>query len=213
MPLRKTRLKNSNLYLILDRDVLDYTQLFSVAKQAIRWGVDIIQLRDKQSCAKEMLQFSRSLVKLARGKALFIVNDRVDIAKMSEADGVHVGQDDLPVAAARKILGARAVIGTSCQSLKHARQAAKDQVDYIGFGSIFKTLTKPDRNPMDLKVLKSVLSAGTVPVFCIGGINLQNIEEIFPAGCRRVAVCRDILLSRDVRKTVEGYKQRLSALP
>ncbi len=205
----KKLLKSSSLYLILDRSVNNYKELFSIAQKAIACGVDIIQLRDKQSAAKDIYAFSESLVKISRGKSLFIVNDRVDIAQMSGADGVHLGQEDLPVEHARKILGPSAVIGVSCQTLAHVKEAEKHNANYIGFGSVFKTLTKPLRKPMNLTCLKKVLQETRIPVFCIGGINLSNFEIIHSLGCSRVAVCRDICKAKDIEKVISQYQKML----
>jgi thiamine-phosphate pyrophosphorylase len=207
--LNKNRLKRANLYLILDADVLDHDSLLSILKESVRFGIDIVQLRNKFGRAKDILAFCRKALKVAKGKTIFIVNDRADIAKLCNADGLHVGQDDLSCKEARKLLGPKAIIGVSCQNLKQALQAQKDGADYIGFGSVFKTKTKPERNPMDLKVLRQVLKTIKIPVFPIGGINSANISVVREAGATRAAVCRDILLSNDVGATIGKLKEIL----
>jgi thiamine-phosphate pyrophosphorylase len=209
MRLRKKSLKNARLYLILDTEVGSYGKLFDTAVLAIRGGVDVIQLRDKNGTAKSVLEFSRRLQKIIRGKIPYIINDRVDLALAAHADGVHLGQDDLAVAFARKSLGKSALIGKSCQSLGHVRGAMKEDVDYLGFGSVFKTLTKPEREPMDLNVLRRVVKASTVPLFAIGGIVENNLAALIRIGVRKVAVCRAIINARDPLLATRALKNIL----
>jgi len=197
------------LYLILDAQVLDHAKLLRVLKDAVRFGVDIVQLRDKFAPAKDILAFCRRARAITKQRIPFIVNDRLDVAILAGADGVHVGQEDIPCADARRMLGPKAIIGVSCQNLAHALKAQKDGADYIGFGSVFKTRTKPERNPMDLRKLRRVLSAVKVPVFPIGGINRSNIGALTPLGVQRVAVCRDILLAKDVGGAIAQFKEIL----
>ena len=210
MPSSKGLLKNSKLYLILDTQVKDYETLLETAKKAVLSGVRVIQLRDKFGEAKDSLKFSRKILGWARGRIVYIVNDRVDIAKACGASGVHVGQDDLPVVDARKILGRRAVIGVSCQNWDHAQKAQGQGADYIGFGSVFKTLTKPDRKPMDQKMLKKVLSGIKIPVFAIGGINSENMLPLRTLGVQRFAACRAILEARDTYLAVNEFHRMIN---
>ena len=190
-------LKNSKLYLVLDTDVGDYDRLFFVAREAFKNGIDIIQLRDKTGLAKDILTFADKLRDVLKGKIPFIINDRVDVAIAAKADGVHLGQDDLSLKFARRMMGRRAIIGASCQTLAQARAAQREGADYIGFGSAFKTLTKPERQPMDLKLLAQVASSLRIPVFAIGGIHAGNIHLIKGAGAKRIAVCRAICDAAD----------------
>src|ERR1044072_5678564 len=128
---KKKYLQNCNLYLILDRDVNSYDELFSIAKVAVTKGVDILQIRDKKGHAKEIAGFSKKLVGITKHRIPVIVNDRADIALLTSASGVHVGQDDISVAEARRLLGPKAIIGASCQSMKHVIDANEDGADYI----------------------------------------------------------------------------------
>ena len=207
----KKRLRNSKLYLILDAQVLDYRALLGVLKESVRCGVDIVQLRDKCGSIKEISAFCHRVLMLTRHQIPFIVNDRVDVALLTGADGVHLGQEDMACSDARRLLGNKAIIGVSCQTLAHARKAQRDGADYIGLGSVFKTLTKPERNPMDLKMLRAVLGAMDIPVFPIGGIGRDNLSILTNIGVRRVAVCRDILLAKNAANAIEGFKQHLDA--
>ncbi len=206
-------LKNSKLYLILDKEVASYDRLFEVTKQAVAGGVDLIQLRDKNGTSEDIIKFSRKITLFLKRRIPFIINDRVDLALACGADGVHLGQDDLPIALARRLMGKNAIIGVSCQTLQHAKFAFNCGADYIGFGSVFKTLTKPKRQPMNLRLLADVVSGIKIPVFAIGGINAHNILRLKGLGVDRVAVCRDICLAKDVRKTTDRFKALLSSCP
>lgn len=209
MPANNKRLNASKLYLILDAQVLDHTKLLFVLKDAVRFGIDIVQLRDKFGSANDILSFTKHALKLTRHQIPFIVNDRVDLALLSGADGVHLGQDDIAYKDARKMMGHKAIIGVSCQDQAHVARAIRQGVDYIGFGSVFKTLTKPERNPMHLKVLRNVLLEERIPIFPIGGINRGNVKQLVELGARRVAVCRDILLANDLKKSICEFKGSL----
>jgi thiamine-phosphate pyrophosphorylase len=189
--------------------VCDYDRLFKIMKAAVPSGVDIVQLRDKLGTSKEALKFCKRALGWLRGRIPFIVNDRVDIARISGADGVHLGQDDIPVEEARNVLGRRQIIGKSCQTLAHVRSACREGADYIGFGSVFKTLTKPARQPMDLLNLRTAAERSCVPLFAIGGITQENLGAVIVSGVSRVAICRDILLSEDIVFTVGEIKNKL----
>ena len=207
MLLSKKSLKSCKLYLILDTEVHSFDKLFCIAQQSIPAGVDIIQLRDKNGLAKDILEFSKRILKLTRNKIPFIINDRVDLAMMAGANGVHLGQDDIPLKVARRMMGAKAIIGVSCQTFEHAKKAEREGADYIGFGSVFKTLTKPQRDPMDLNLLKKVINEIRVPLFAIGGINLSNIRELSDIGVRRFAICRAISEMENVGATIKCFRK------
>ena len=192
--------------MILDAEVCSYEQLLEAAQEAVAGGVDIIQLRDKKGTAQDILGFSRRIKKIVKRKIPYIINDRVDLAKAAGASGVHLGQDDLSVRFARKELGADAIIGVSCQNLQQAFKAQQDSADYIGFGSVFKTLTKPDRSPMDLKILADVIKKIQIPVFAIGGIGIRNLELLKSLGVKRAAICREILKAKDIKATTQVLK-------
>ena len=193
MSSKELLLQKSRLYLILDTEVADYPKLLTIAQEAVNSGIDIVQLRDKKGSAKDILKFSRDIQKILKGRIPYIVNDRVDLAIATGAYGVHLGQDDMGIHIARKMIGKKAIIGASCQSVTAAYKAEKEGADYIGFGSVFKTFTKPGRSPMDLNVLKEAVNKIKIPVFAIGGINQDNIKNLLQMGIRRMAVCRAIL--------------------
>jgi len=208
--LKKRWLENCKLYLILDAQVNSYEQLFEIAKKSIKSGVDIVQLRDKFGTAKNILAFTKRLVRLSKGRVPVIVNDRVDILNVSGASGVHLGQDDLSIDAARSLVGKMPIVGISCQTLKQAKKAEEQGADYIGFGSVFKTLTKPERDPMDLRLLEKVAKNINIPVFAIGGITLGNIKHLRSIGVRRIAVCRAICEEKDTGVITKKFSMELS---
>ena len=195
-------LSAARLYLILDRQVNADNKLFEIAERSIRFGVDVIQLRDKTGCAKDTLKCFEGIVRATRRRVPVIMNDRVDLAVVVRADGVHLGQDDIPLKEARRIIGHEAAIGISCQTYDQARRAEGKGADYIGFGSVFKTLTKPERSPMDLALLARVVRDIKIPVFAIGGINIGNITALRETGARRFAVCRAICQARNIEKAI-----------
>ncbi len=212
MKLRKTRLSACKLYLILDAQVCDYKRLWVVLQSGVNNGVDIVQLRDKLGTVQNACAFITRAERYLKGKIPFIVNDRADLACITGAAGVHVGQDDLSVAGARHICGRSAFIGKSCQTLAHVRQAVDEGADYVGFGSVFKTQTKPDRMPMDTGVLrKAVLYAASakLPLFAIGGITKDNMARVHDCGVTRIAVCREILLAQDPGRASRELKTLL----
>lgn len=209
MELRKSLLKSSRLYLILDRETAGKKQLLRIAKKSSLGGADIIQLRDKISgralFLKEAKALSRSLKKT---RTLFIVNDSVDAAKASDADGVHLGQADMPIKKARRALGRGKLIGISCHSLKQALEAQKSGADYIGIGPVYATATKPSYRPIGLRELKKLKGRIRIPYFAIGGIDAGKINEALSCLAERIAVCRAIIKAKDPRVS-SGILRRL----
>ncbi len=206
--MKKWRLDKAQLYLILDAEVIDYEKMMRITPLAIKGGVDIIQLRDKRGTSRDVCQIAKKLCSVIQGKIPFIVNDRVDIALAAGADGVHIGQEDLPLKDVRKIVGPDFLIGVSCQKLHHLPQAQKE-ADYIGFGSVFKTLTKPDRQPMDLGLLQKAWQQSGIPLFAVGGITRKNIRQLTDRGISKIAICREICLAEDVYTTCAYLKEIL----
>ena len=204
-------LNNAKLYLILDTQVNDYDQLFAILKQAVAAGVDVVQLRDNCGKTRDSTKFAEKALEYLKRRIPLIINDRLDVAMACEADGVHLGQEDLPIEYARKLAGRKMIIGISCQTKEHVLKAKKFGADYIGLGSVFKTQTKPDRSPMDLNWLSQAIQLTNIPVFAIGGINLANIGKILPFGVKRVAVTRAICFSSDIKKTVQEFRKFLDA--
>ena len=203
-------LRNSKLYLVLDAHVASYERLLSIAKTAADNGADIIQLRDKWGRAKDILNFSKHIKQILKNRIPYIINDRVDLALAVGASGIHLGQEDLPITISRRITGKKMIIGVSCQTLAQAQEAQQNGADYIGFGSVYKTLTKPSRRPMDLRRLAEVIRKIKIPVFAIGGIHGRNLGLIQEIGVKRVAITRAICEARDIAKAVIFFKQSLA---
>jgi thiamine-phosphate pyrophosphorylase len=167
-------------------------------ERAVAGGVDIVQLREKSLSDRELLARARSVRSWTRkAGALFIVNDRPDIARLAEADGVHLGQDDLTVKDARKIIGADALIGMSTHNLEQVRQAVLDGADYLGIGPVFPSNTKTFEHFPGLEFISQAAAETSLPSFALGGIGPANIEKVVKAGARRVAVGAAIATADD----------------
>lgn len=202
-------LKSCRLYVIIDRDVIKERPLLKIVEDVFSGGADIIQLRDKSSDDGNFLECARDVKKIAnKYKRLFLINDRVDIARIVDADGVHLGQNDIPIEKARKILGKK-IIGASTHNLRQAREAERKGADYIGVGSIFKSETKKDSSPIGLSILHRINKAINIPFFAIGGVSLRNIAEVKKAGGDRVAVVSSAIKARDVYSGVKNLKKQL----
>ena len=170
-------------------------------------GVRIIQVRDKLASSRALYETVVAALEITRPRGVrLIVNDRVDIALAAGADGVHVGQDDLPAEAAREILGPLAIIGISSHSLAQARLAAEQPVDYVAFGPIFATTTKANPDPVvGLEGLAAVRAVIELPLIAIGGITLEKAPAVFAAGADSVAVVSDLRAGASVGERVRAY--------
>jgi len=162
-----------------------------IARQACEGGARIIQYRDKSSSGKDMLRIADKIRAITKkNNSLFIVNDFIDIALISGADGVHLGQDDVPLARAREITPDGFIIGVSTHSLEQAREAEKKGADYIGIGTVFATPTKENYDPIGLSTVKEVFRNVNIPLVAIGGINLKNLGELIEIGVGNIAMVR-----------------------
>jgi thiamine-phosphate pyrophosphorylase len=171
------------------------------ARSAIAGGAGVVQVRMKSSPAGVMLASAREIVALSRGRALVIVNDRADLAVLAGADGLHVGEDDLPTAEARRIVGPAMLVGRSTRTLAEGRAAIAAGADHVGFGPMFGTRTKEiAAAPRGLEALREVAAALGAPVVAIGGITLETVGEVARAGAAAAAVIEDLLSRGDVRE-------------
>lgn len=200
--MKKTRIPDSGIYAVIDRSTCGQRPLLAIIRECLKAKVKLIQFRDKTFDTAGFYKNALLLRRLLKHKALYIINDRLDIAQAVQADGVHLGQDDLPVKAARAIFGPHRIIGKSCHSLKQAIQAEREGVDYISIGPIFKTPTKPGYRPTGAKLLKETCQRLKIPVVAIGGINVDNIELVRNAGARLIAVVRAICKAKDIGKAI-----------
>lgn len=180
---------------------------------AIAAGVRLFQYRNKNGSRKEVYRVSYELADMVkRSGGVFIVNDHADIAKAVDADGVHLGQDDLPLHYGRKIMGGDKLIGISTHSVEQAREAESAGADYIGFGPLFPTTTKEAGPHQGIEKLRLVRNAVKVPVLAIGGIALDTIDEAMRSGADGVAVIKSVLsapdpgaVARDLIKSINSY--------
>jgi thiamine-phosphate diphosphorylase len=187
-PSRDPRL--GGIYAIIDNSARSGLPLADLARAAARAGVKAVQLRAKRLPARELVAAAREIAALCRGEGvLCIVNDRLDAALAARADGVHLGQEDLPLAAAREIAGNRLRIGVSTHSVAEARRAEQEGADYVGFGAMYATAGKAKVTaPQGAERLAEVTAAVTIPVIAIGGITRERIPEIRAAGAAGAAV-------------------------
>ena len=170
-----------------------------MARRMLEGGVDILQLRAKQFLPGAIRALAEKVLPVCREFGVrFLLNDHPELVPLTGADGVHVGQDDLPVPRVREIVGPDAIIGLSTHSLGQAVAAAGAGPDYIGFGPLFSTPTKPDYEPVGLGEIREVHARAGVPVFCIGGIKLENLPDVLAAGARRAVIVSGILQAADV---------------
>jgi thiamine-phosphate pyrophosphorylase len=177
------------LHVILDRELSRGRSLEEMTRLALAGGAGVIQLRGKQWSGLELYRAAEALLPLVRGHgAWFVVNDRVDVALAAQADGVHVGQEDVPAPAVRRLLGPQGLLGVSVGSVEEARAAAL-VADYVSVGPVFPTHSKLDAGPsVGLELLRQVVAAVTVPVLAIGGIDANNVLSCVRAGAAGVAV-------------------------
>ena len=189
----------SGLYLILDHDLLAGRSLVDVAEAVISGGVKHIQYRAKGLSKREAYFNALQLKALAhRSGVTLIINDRADLAMAVEADGVHLGQDDLPLSAARALLGPNRIIGISVHTLEQAREAEAGGADYLGVGPIFSSTTKQARPPLGCDVLKQFRREVRTPIIAIGGISASNVRQVMAARVDGVAVVSAVLSRPDV---------------
>jgi thiamine-phosphate pyrophosphorylase len=174
-------------------------------------GVELIQLRAKVRPAGEVATVATALHEITQRRGVpLIINDYPEIARSVGAEGLHLGQDDLSIAEAREIVGPDCVVGKSTHSLDQAIRAFYEGADYIGFGPIFATPTKPDYAPVGLEEIRKVHEAVRIPIFCIGGIKLENLPEVIAAGARRVVIVSGLLLAHDIALYARSAKELFS---
>jgi thiamine-phosphate pyrophosphorylase len=191
-------ISDCRLYGILDTGYVNADQMTLMARSLIAGGIDILQLRAKKETPEVILEMAREIAPICREASIhLILNDHPELVRASGATGAHVGQDDISVAEARELAGPQALIGKSTHSLEQAVTAASEQPDYIGFGPLFATPTKPDYSPIGTKEINEVHRLLSFPVFCIGGIKLSNLPQVLSAGARRIVIVSDLLMAQD----------------
>lgn len=207
----KNGLESKRLYLVTNSDKFNSEDEFLDAiASALEGGVDILQFREKNMPARKIIELGGKIKQLcSEYNTMFIVNDRVDIAAILEADGVHLGQDDLDVKSARAILGENIIVGVSTHAPEQALKAVEDGADYIGIGPVFATPTKEGRIPVGLEYVKWASENIDIPAFAIGGIDEDNVSEVIKAGAKGVAVVRAIINAKSPQKAAENFLKEL----
>jgi thiamine-phosphate pyrophosphorylase len=205
-------LRHCRLYGIIDLNYVDASNMLRVAEAMIEGNIDLIQLRGKQKSIDELVDLAVALHKVtSRSSIPLIVNDYAEIAARVPVEGVHVGQDDDSVAMVRKKAGRDLIVGKSTHSPAQARAAGEEGADYIGFGPIFATPTKPDYKPIGLGEIKRLHVDLALPTFCIGGIKIDNLEQVIVAGATRVVIVSELLKAQDVAAYARACKKLLIA--
>ena len=197
------------LYLVTDRRWLGERTLWDGVEEAIRGGATLVQLREKKISSKEYLELAQKVKTVTdRHDIPLIINDRIDIALAVDADGVHLGPEDLPVPIARKLLGGGKIIGSSAASVDEALLFQAQGADYLGVGAVFPTATKRGTEKVGLEDLRGIKSAVHIPVVAIGGIKAENAKPVMETGVDGVAVVSAIMDQTDIREAA----RRLSSL-
>jgi thiamine-phosphate pyrophosphorylase len=205
-------LPNARLYGILDLGYVQPDAVETMTAALCRGGVDLLQLRAKKADKREIELLARRMqVVLKDFNVPLIINDHADIAAEIGCEGIHVGQDDDAVAKAREVTRGACFVGKSTHSLVQAVAAQAEGADYIGFGPLYATGTKPDYVPVGLADIAEVHQRVSLPVFCIGGVNAARLDEVLAAGARRVVVVSAFLTASDVVSEVKALKARLPA--
>lgn len=198
------------LYVVIDREALGERDEVAACKQAIRGGANIIQLRDKVQDKPRLLESAQRIKDAcAAANVPFIINNDVDIALACNADGLHIGQDDLPVPVARRLMPIDKLIGCSAATTEEARRAEADGADYIAVGAIYPTRSKADATVVGLKRLRQIRKSVSLPIVAIGGIDASNARDVIDAGADAVAVISAVLVAKDIEKATRKIAERL----
>lgn len=192
------------LYLCTDRNIMTTDSIEESVELAIKGGVTVVQLREKECTSRELYELARRVKEITDAYEIpLIINDRLDIALAVGADGVHLGQKDVPVQAARNILGADKIVGATANTVEKAVEAWKSGADYLGVGDIFGTTTKSDTKHITLEELKTIRQSVQIPIVAIGGINEENISLLKDTGVEGAAVISAIIGKKDITAATE----------
>ncbi len=206
---REALIRALQVYVITDERGED-GQLLDIVEQAIVGGATAIQLRRKQTLGRRFVELGRALRKLTRERGvLFFVNDRVDVAAIVDADGVHVGQDDISCRDARQLLGKDKWIGVSAETVAEALAAQAEGADYLGVGAIYPTPSKPDAKITGLDGLAEITRRVNLPIVAIGGVHLNNMIESLERGAHGVAVVSEVMSASQPREATQAIAQKV----
>ena len=197
-------LKNCKIYLVTDEKACLEKDFYTCIEEAIKGGVKIVQLREKNISIKDFYEKALKVKEICKNYgALFIINDRLDIAQVVGADGVHLGQSDMPIEKAREILKDKFLIGATARNVEEAKRAELLGADYIGSGAIFGTSTKDNAKKLEMEELKKIVTSVKIPVFAIGGINIDNVSSLKNIGLQGICAVSGILSEKDCKKAVD----------
>lgn len=201
-------MNNFGLYLIITKPVLTYQE---IARIAVKHNIKYLQLREKDLSDRDVISVSKEIIKITSGTATnFIMNDRADLAKIVNADGLHLGQDDVSLTDAQAIFGHDKIYGLSTHSLEQANKAIKQNPDYIGFGPIFPTPTKVKADPtVGLDLIKPLVKTSTSPVVAIGGIDETNAEKVIYAGAENICLVRYFMNYKNLEERILKISTKL----
>ncbi len=195
------------LYVCTDRGLMSSPTIEESVEKAIKGGAEVIQLREKDASGRSFLQIAESVHAITRRYGIpLIINDRVDIALAVGAEGVHLGQDDIPARDARRIIGPDMILGVSASSLEEARQAERDGADYLGVGAMNPTMTKSDADTVTVDELKAIRAAVSIPIVIIGGINFSTIGHYKGIGVDGIAVVSAVVAADDPERAARELK-------
>ena len=201
------------LYLVTDRNLMSCDTIEQSVEQAIAGGASIVQLREKDCSSREFYELALRVKKITQPKGVpLIINDRIDICLAANADGVHLGQSDIPCRTAREILGNDKIIGVSAALPEEAVQAQNDGADYLGVGAVFTTSTKTDTRAVSSDIIKKIRSAVTIPFVVIGGINSDNIKQLYGLGINGAAVVSAIVAQNDITAAAREMRKAAELL-
>lgn len=201
------------LYLCTDRDLMTTDSIEEAVELAIKGGATVVQLREKDSTGREFLEIAQSVKEVTDAYEIpLIINDRIDIAMAVDADGVHLGQKDIPAMTARELLGQDKIIGVSAFNAELALQAQKDGADYIGVGDVFGTSTKADTHHVSIEELMKIRNMVKIPMVAIGGVNHGNVEKLRGTGVDGVAVISAVIGAKDITAAAEQMADKLEGI-
>lgn len=201
------------LYAITDRTWLNRRTLEDVVEQSLIGGVDIVQLREKNLDFNAFLDSAIKIKRLTeKYRVPLIINDNIDVCIKSNADGVHIGQGDIPLVKARKILGDNKIIGVTTKTIEQAQEAQLNGADYIGVGAMFGSTTKKDAIPLTFEQLADIRKSVTIPIVAIGGITIENINQFKNTGVDGIAVVSAIFGQNDIKSATEKLIDKISKL-
>jgi len=203
-----------DLYLITDRSRTRGLSLCEVIRQAGEGGIGAVQLREKDLSPSDLLQLATEITSITRRFGIkLLINDRVDVCLAIDADGVHLPSSGFPIYAARKILGKDKWIGVSCHSVDEVHQAGKEGADFVVFGPVYDTPSKrPYGSPLGLETFREAKAGSAIPLFAIGGVNADRLEEVFSAGADGVAMISGIVSTGNISGRCQGLLSKIKHL-